>query len=138
MVIMFDTYQINAPASCDAGIFFRFHWNGKAFCRNNAWSRPWGEDPSDNDDRGYSCTRTASELVEYFDSRGGFDGGRVVVFAGYCVGNGPDGEPLAIPVRHATITEEELARIAQLEDDDESAAQILVYDILSHRGRETR
>lgn len=54
-------------------------------------------------DRGYSCTRSAEELADYFQQHAGGapadDHGHVVVFEGEHVGDGCDGEPLAVPTR---------------------------------------
>jgi hypothetical protein len=47
---------------------------------------------------GYSCCWSAEDLIAYFASRGEpCDTDAVIVFAGQQVGNGFDGEPLAVP-----------------------------------------
>jgi len=47
---------------------------------------------------GYSCCESPTDLVNYFEARGGApDDAAVVVFKGRMVGHGPDGEPLVIP-----------------------------------------
>lgn len=83
--------------------FFRLHWDGPAtFSKENAVSRRWG---SANDERrGYSCCRSADDLVEYFSWDDCMDPDDpevaslpVVEFEGEVVGEGIDGEPLVVP-----------------------------------------
>lgn len=52
-------------------------------------------------DRGYSSVRSAADLVEYFQQHAGGapEHGTVIVFEGEHVGDGCDGEPLAVPTR---------------------------------------
>ena len=54
-------------------------------------------------DRGYSCTRSAADLAEYLRQHAGGapadTHGTVIVIAGEHVGDGCDGEPLAVPTR---------------------------------------
>lgn len=53
-------------------------------------------------DRGYSCTWTAEDLLDYFGQRHislSYDDGVVYVFEGEYEGDGGDGEPLAVPTR---------------------------------------
>lgn len=54
-------------------------------------------------DRGYSSVRSAEELADYFQEHAkgapADDHGHVVVFEGEHVGDGCDGEPLAVPTR---------------------------------------
>lgn len=107
------------------------------FSADNAWSAAWGEtfsadgtryecrscdatgtidgetcrdcngDGWIDTERGYSCTDSASELIEYFDRHcPADDTDPVVEFDGEYAGSGLDGEPLVIPtaiVRWTTI-----------------------------------
>lgn len=50
--------------------------------------------------QGYSCCDSAEELLEYFQKHGHTnDDTPVVIFEGEYVGNGFDGEPLAVPTK---------------------------------------
>ncbi len=73
---------------CDGGALLEF-LGGCQVCGGEGW-----EDAV----RGYSCTDTAEELIAYFTKHSEPSGGdAVVIFEGEQVGNGVDGEPLAVP-----------------------------------------
>lgn len=103
-----------------SNVFFRWHQDVDApcFCAHHAWSAPWGSEFSADGttyrcpacdegwvdcDRGYSSVRSAEELADYFQEHAkgapADDHGHVVVFEGEHVGDGCDGEPLAVPTR---------------------------------------
>mgnify|MGYP001567701502 CR=1 FL=1 len=83
-----------------ADTFYRVHWSDcPEFSADNAWSTLWGAD-RDDARTGYSCTWDAEDLREYFAEHGEPDDDEIVIlFEGRHVGQGFDGEPLAIPTR---------------------------------------
>ena len=97
--------------------FYRLHWqDAPPFNAENASTAPWGEDVVERL-RGYSAVKSPEELMAYFKSRGGLPddtSGHAMIFRGFEVGIGPDGEPLVIPKtfprpRRLTISEFEKA-----------------------------
>lgn len=80
--------------------FYRVHWaDCPEFSAANAWSALWGAD-RDDAQRGYSACWDAEDLLEYFREHGEpAADDTVVAFEGRQVGQGFDGEPLAVPTR---------------------------------------
>jgi hypothetical protein len=121
----------------ERGVFVRLHWSDcPEFCADNATTAPWGaefmpcprhhgfegadgchvcggegEIPVERES-GYSCFNNPIALIKYFETRGGGEGERVVIFRGNEVGTGPDSEPLAIPTEIITWTTYEELRAA--------------------------
>jgi hypothetical protein len=93
-------------------VYFRVHWSDcPEFCDDNAYSRGWSEDISEETDiRGYSCFDNPQRLLRYFENRGGFDGHSVYAFKGKWIGTGPDDEDLAVPVELLAILAEDQAK----------------------------
>lgn len=114
----------------DTETWFRYHRpDAPEFSAENAYSAGWGEtftSPSTYEcgncdgtgewfgehcsgcggegeieaDPGYSCCRSAEDLVAYFSRHYPLDSDdRIVEFEGIQVGHGGDGEPLVVPIR---------------------------------------
>ncbi len=77
-------------------VYYRVHNPESAFCEENAFSAPWGDDEADPQ-RGYSCFDDVDRLLRYWIDED--DSSSVAVFHGNYMGYGADNEDLVVPTQ---------------------------------------